>query len=157
MAALAALARSGLAWVVATMRSEFFARCAELPELAALKAGQGQLDLLPPTFAEIGQMIRYPARDAALRWGKDPDHPGQALDDVLQEAAWRDPKALPLLQFTLNELFRRRDGRMLTCEAYRALGGLEGALANHAEATLAALPPEVQAALPALLRAGHRR
>jgi hypothetical protein len=73
VAALAAVARSGLAAVVATMRSDFFARCAELPELAALKAGQGQLDLLPPTFAEIGQMIRYPARDAALRWGKDPD------------------------------------------------------------------------------------
>ena len=70
VAALAALARSGTASVVATMRSEFFARCAELPELAALKAGQGQLDLLPPTFAEIGQMIRYPARDAALRWGR---------------------------------------------------------------------------------------
>ncbi len=153
VAALAALARSGLASVVATMRSDFFARCAEIPELVALKAGQGQLDLLPPTFAEIGQMIRYPARDAALHWGKDPDHPGQALDDVLQEAAWRDPKALPLLQFTLNELFRRRDGRTLTCEAYRALGGLEGALANHAETTLAALPPEVQAELPALLRA----
>ena len=61
VAALAALARSGTASVVATMRSEFFARCAEFPELAALKAGQGQLDLLPPTFAEIGQMIRYPA------------------------------------------------------------------------------------------------
>ena len=135
------------------MRSDFFAQCAEIPELVALKAGQGQLDLLPPTFAEIGQMIRYPAHDAALHWGKDPDHPGQALHDVLQEAAWRDPKALPLLQFTLNELFRRRDGRTLTCEAYRALGGLEGALANHAETTLAALPPEVQAELPALLRA----
>jgi len=153
VAALAALARSGQVWVVATMRSEFFARCAEHPELVALKEGQGQLDLLPPTFAEIGQMIRYPARDAALRWAKDPDQPGQALDDVLQEAAWRDPKALPLLQFTLNELFRRREGRMLTCEAYHALGGLEGALAKHAEATLAALPPDVQAVLPALLRA----
>jgi hypothetical protein len=67
VASLAALARSGLAWVVATMRSDFFARCAELPDLVALKEGQGQLDLLPPTFAEIGQMIRYPARDAALR------------------------------------------------------------------------------------------
>ena len=92
VAALAALARSGAAWVVATMRSEFFAQCAELPELAALKAGQGQLDLLPPTFAEIGQMIRYPAHDAALRWGKDPDHPGQALDDMLQEAACATPR-----------------------------------------------------------------
>ena len=122
VAALAALARSGLSWVVATMRSEFFARCADLPELAALKADQGQLDLLPPTFAEIGQMIRYPARDTALRWGKDPDHAGQALDDLLQEAAWRDAKALPLLQFTLNELFHRKQGRTLTCEAYRRSG-----------------------------------
>jgi AAA ATPase domain len=153
VAALAALARSGLAWVVATMRNEFFARCTELSELVALKEGQGQLDLLPPTFSEIGQMIRYPARDAGLRWGRDPDHPGQALDDVLQEAAWRDPKALPLLQFTLNELFRRRDGRTLTPDAYRAMGGLEGALANHAEETVKDLSPSEQGALPTLLRA----
>ena len=105
----------------------------------SLKSGQGQLDLLPPTFAEIGQMIRYPAHDAALRWGKDPDEPGQTLDDLLQEAAWRNPRALPLLQFTLNQLFRQREGRLLTCAAYRTLGGLEGALANHAEATFTAL------------------
>jgi WD40 repeat protein len=150
--ALAALARSGVAWVVTTMRSDFFARCAEVPELVDLKAGRGQLDLLPPTFAELGQMIRYPARDAALRWGKDPDHPGQALDDVLQEAAGRDPKALPLLQFTLNELFLRREGCTLALAAYHALGGLEGALANHAEKTLTALEPELQAELPGLLR-----
>ena len=153
VAALGALARSGAAWVVATMRSDFFGRCAELSELVALKEGQGQLRSAPPSFAEIGQMIRYPAHDAALRWGKDPEHPGHTLDDLLQEAAWRDPKALPLLQFTLNELFRRRAGHVLTCEDYRALGGLEGALANHAEATFAALPSDVQAALPALLRA----
>ena len=45
--------------------------CAELPELVALKAGQGQLDLLPPTFAEIGQMIRYPmfgVGEPSARW-----------------------------------------------------------------------------------------
>ena len=61
VAGLAAMARSGSVCVVATMRSEFFARCSEIPALVALKEGQGQLDLLPPTFAEIGQMIRYPA------------------------------------------------------------------------------------------------
>ncbi len=152
MTALGALAKSPHAAVSATMRSEFFARCAELPELVAIKAGQGQIDLLPPNFAEVGQMIRYPARDAALRRGRDPEDPGRTLDDVLQEAAWRDPKALPLLQFTLGELFRRRDGRTLTWDAYQSLGGMEGALANHAETTLAALPPEVQSSLPALLR-----
>ena len=116
----------------------FLWACAEIAELAALKEGQGQFDLAPPTFAEIGQMIRYPARDAGLSWEKDPEHPGNALDDLIHEAASRDPKALPLLQFTLNELFRRRAGRVLTCAGYHALGGLEGALGNHAEATVAA-------------------
>jgi eukaryotic-like serine/threonine-protein kinase len=109
--------------------------------------------VLEPFFWEDQPARATDSFQSALRWGRDPDTPGQSLDDVLQEAAWRDPKALPLLQFTLNELFRRRDGRTLTCEAYRARGGLEGALANHAEAKLAALPPEVQAALPALMRA----
>ncbi len=151
--ALEALARSGAAYVVATMRSDFFGRCAEIAELVTLKEGQGQFDLAAPTSAEIGQIIRYPARDAALRWGKDPGHPGETLDDLLQQAAWRDPKALPLLQFTLSELFRRRAGRVLAWQDYHALGGLEGALAKHAEDMFVELPPDVQAALPVLLRA----
>src|SRR5262249_32377687 len=33
VAALGALARSGAVWIVATMRSDLYARCAELPEL----------------------------------------------------------------------------------------------------------------------------
>ena len=82
------------------------------------------------------------------------DQPGQTLDDTLQEAALRDPKALPLLQFTLNKLFvGRGGGRVLAFEAYRAMGGLEGALASYAEDTLKDLPPSDQAALPSLLRA----
>jgi len=153
VAALAALATSGLAWVVATMRSDFYHRCADVPGLDTLKKDKGQFDLLPPTYAEIGQMIRYPARDAGLIWDQDPNDPRRYLDDVVQDAAWSDPKALPLLQFTLRELFERRaNGRILTFEAYNQLGGLEAALARHAEAQLAGLDRDAQAALPALLR-----
>jgi WD40 repeat protein/tetratricopeptide (TPR) repeat protein len=154
IAALGALARSGLAWVVATMRSDVYLQCGELAELMALKEGQGQYDLARPTFAEIGQMIRLPARDAGLRWGKDPANPDRTLDDVLQEEAWRDPKCLPLLQFTLHELFvRRAAGRTLTFATYiDELGGLEAALARRAEAELERLDDAAQAALPALLR-----
>ncbi len=61
VAALAALAHSGTVWVLATMRSDFYPRCAELPELVALKEFQGQYDLVPPSFDEIGQMITYPS------------------------------------------------------------------------------------------------
>ena len=67
-----ALARSGHVWVIATMRSDFYHRCAELPDLVALKEGDGQYDLLPPSFDEIAQIIAYPAQAAGLRFECDP-------------------------------------------------------------------------------------
>lgn len=150
--ALDALARSGSVWVIATMRSDFYPRCADIPALSALKEGEGQFDVLPPGFAEIGQMIRYPTRAAGLRFEVKPGS-GERLDDVLHEAAARDPEALPLLEFTLDELFKQRteDG-ILTFAAYERLGGIEGALAQRAEAVFTGLPPEVQATLPSVLR-----
>ena len=72
MAALEALAKSGLVWVVATMRSDFFDRLERLPALAALSAGEGRYLLLPPDEAEIGQIIRRPAREAGLRFETRP-------------------------------------------------------------------------------------
>lgn len=152
-ALIEALVRSGLVWVVASMRSDFFHRLAELPRLAALAEGVGQYHLLPPRAAEIGQMIRLPARAAGLGFGVDPDT-GIGLDAVLEEAAARNPAALPLLEFTLDELFKlRSDSGVLTLDAYRRLGGMEGALARRAEEVFVELPAEVQAALPALLSA----
>ena len=150
--ALSTLARSGLVWILATMRSDFYPRCADIPELAALKEGAGQYDVLPSTFAEVGQMIRNPARAAGLRFEVNPET-GERLDDVLHEAAARDPEALPLLSFTLDELFQQRtENGVLTFAAYERLGGMEGALARRAEEVFAALPPAVEAALPFVLR-----
>ncbi len=150
--ALSVLARSGLMWVICTMRSDFFARCAEIPTLMNLKEGDGQYHLFPPTFAEFSQMLVQPARAAGLRFEIDPTS-GNRLSDELQEAAGKDPGALPLLQFTLDELYKRRSPEgVLTFAAYQELGGLEGALAKRAEEIFTALPLEVQAELPALLR-----
>jgi len=149
--ALAALARSGFVWVIATMRSDFYPRCADIPALSVLKEGEGQFDVLPANFAEIGQMIRYPTRAAGLRFEVKPGS-GERLDDVLHEAAARDPQALPLLEFTLDELFQQRtEEGILTFAAYERLGGMEGALAQRAEGVFAGLPPEVQATLPSVL------
>ena len=65
-----------------------------------------------------------------------------------------DPEALPLLEFTLDELFRQRtESGVLTFAAYERLGGLEGALARRAEEVFAAQDPAVQAVLPSVLRA----
>ena len=65
---LAALAGSGLVWVIATIRSDFFHRCGEVPGFSALKDGLGSYELLPPTGPEIAQIIREPARAAGLRF-----------------------------------------------------------------------------------------
>jgi len=50
--------------------------------------------------------------------------------------------ALPLLQFTLDQLFQRRSGRQLTLSAYRELGGVNGALTKQAEEIYTALPSD---------------
>jgi WD40 repeat protein len=153
LAALARLARSGVAWVVATMRSDFYARCAELPELVALKERSGQYDLLPVSLGELGQVIRHPALAAGLEFEED-SATGLRLDELLHEDACKNSQSLPLLEFTLDELYQRRtDSRLLTLAAYQALGGLEGALVSRAEATVLALRPEVQETLTALMLA----
>jgi hypothetical protein len=80
---------------------------------------------------------------------------GIGLDAVLRETAARDPASLPLLSFVLDELYRRdveaAGGNVLTYRSYRELGGLEGAIARHADQLVEGLTPELLAALPALL------
>jgi tetratricopeptide (TPR) repeat protein len=151
-AALAALAGSGLVWVIATLRSDFYDRLERSPALAALAAGEAKYLLTAPDAAEIGQIIRRPANEAGLTFERDPVT-GQGLDDAIL-ATVSGSASLPLLQYLLEQLWQRRAGNgALTFAAYRELGGLEGAIGRRAEETLAAQAPEVQAALPRLLRA----
>lgn len=148
-----ALARCGHVWVIGTLRSDFYPRLANLPKLVELKEGDGQYDLMAPTASEIGQMIRLPTRAAGLRFEEDPAS-SERLDDMLRDAAAEHPEVLPLLQFTLEELYQRRteDG-MLTLAAYRDLGGVEGSLAQRAETVFKDLPDDVEAELPKVLNA----
>ncbi|UVK56935.1 AAA family ATPase [Mesorhizobium sp. AR02] len=149
---MAALAASGLVWVVGAIRSDFFHRCGEIPGFSALKDGLSSYELLPPTGPEIAQIIREPAGVAGLRFDESAEL--GRLDDVLQEAAAADPGSLPLLEFVLDALYQAgRERRVLTFAHYRALGGLEGAIARRADEVVDLLAPEIQEALPAVLRA----
>ncbi len=150
--ALKLLACSGQVWVVATMRSDFFHRLAELPELAELSEGEGRYLLGPPNQTEIAQIIRQPAREAGLTFESN-SALGNGLDDVILFAAANDPESLPLLEFLLDQLWQRRQGGMLTVKAYEEIGRLEGALGQRAQEDYQRLAPEVQSALPAVLRA----
>jgi WD40 repeat protein/class 3 adenylate cyclase len=149
---LATFAGSGFVWVIGTIRSDFFHRCSEIPGFSPLKDGLSSYELLPPTGPEIAQIIREPARAAGLRFEEDADQ--GRLQDVLQEAAVADARSLPLLEFMLDALFQAgRERRLLTFAAYRALGGLEGAIARRADEVVDSLPPDVQNVLPAVLTA----
>ena len=150
---LDALARCGRVWIIGTLRSDFYPRLANLPKLGMLKDGAGQYDLVRPTANEIGQMIRLPTRAAGLSFEEDPTS-SERLDDMLRDAAAEHPEVLPLLQFTLEELYQRRteDG-MLTLQAYRDLGGVEGSLAQRAETVFKDLPDDVEEELPKVLNA----
>ena len=153
VAALQALANSGLVWVIATMRSDFFDRLETLPALAALSAGEGRYLLLPPNEAEIGQIIRQPARESGLRFDTDPLR-AENLDDVILRATARAAGALPLLSFLLDQLWRRRTPEgTLTFAAYNDLGGLEGAIGRRAEEVFREQPDAVRNELTGLVRA----
>ncbi|QPF72111.1 tetratricopeptide repeat protein [Roseateles sp. DAIF2] len=148
---LQALADGGDVLVVAACRNDFYPRLSEHGLLMRDKAQGGHFDLVPPTRAEIAQMIRLPARAAGLSFGLDPETRTR-LDDQLCDDAAASPDALPLLQYTLEELYRRRGPHgELRFEAYRELGGLDGAIGRRAESEIAALLPIQQQALPHVL------
>lgn len=153
VAALGALAASGLVWVIATLRSDFFGRLEQLPALARLCDGPACYVLTPPDATEIGQIIRQPAREAGLRFEVDL-RIARGLDEEIREVAARDTASLPLLQYLLDQLWQRRTAEgVLTFAAYRDLKGLEGAIGERAEALLAEQPEPIQAAFPTVLRA----
>ncbi|MDR3460893.1 MAG: hypothetical protein P4L76_01090 [Beijerinckiaceae bacterium] len=151
---LAGLAASGLVWIVATMRSDFWHRIAEVPELLALAAGERRLDLAPPVPLEFADMIRKPVEAAGLSFER---RDGVGLDAELAKRAAAEPGVLPLLSFTLDALFAedaaKKHGLVLTYETYESLGGLEGAIATRAEEIVKGFSEPALDAIPRVLRA----
>ncbi len=149
VAVLRALARSGSVFVLATMRSDLWSCAAEIPELVRLAEGEGRLDLLPASPAELSQMIRLPARVAGIDFETHPET-GIPLDDVIAEEAANAPGALPLLSYLMESL-TAECGQRLTYAGLERLGRLRGAIAARADATLAAQTEAVRATLPRLM------
>ena len=153
--AIRTMVLTGRVWVIVTIRADFFSRSSELPEsFRDLFIGRGGLFTVGgPRPAEIAQMIRRPAIMAGLQFERR-DDPEEGLDEVLRDAASGNPTVLPLLEFTLDELWRRSAGSgILRFPDYESLGGLHGALKIRAEEEFARLPPAIQASLPKVLAA----
>lgn len=124
--------------VVITLRADFYDRPLTHPHFSALLSKHTQV-VTPLTTGDLARAIAGPARrvGAMLEEGLVTD----IIADVKDQ-----PGALPLLQYALTELFERREGRLLTRQAYQSIGGVMGALGRRAEKVYARLSETEQAA-----------
>ena len=155
---LSSMAGSGRIWVLTTLRGDLYPLAQQSDAFKDFKRPiregddcDGVFELGPPTPASIHRLITEPARRARLRFETN-DKPARSLDQDLLRDSVGHPDALPLLEYTLEELFKQRtEHGLLTFAAYDALGGVEGALGKNAGQTLLALSPAARAALDELL------
>ena len=122
--------------VIMTMRADFSDRPMQYPDL---------YHLIDAHHCSVLGMDYHDLRDVIMQPAAQPDvqitFEGDLVGDLLFEST-KTTGALPLLEFTLEQLFRQRHGHLLTLQTYRELGGVKGALTKHAEETYAALPSE---------------
>ncbi len=119
-----ALRRDARLWMVATLRSDFLT--------GFLESGFAELVRDPAVVGALArdtlhEVIKKPAEQAGLTFA-----PG-VVARMVDECGGGD--ALPLLAYTLQELYLRAGGSggTVTEEAYRALGGIAGALSERAD------------------------
>ncbi len=131
--------------VIATLRADFFDRAIQEAMLAnLLRQERGVFPLDPPGLSAIHQMIIRPAEAAGLEL--EEGLPQRLLDD-----AGHGPGAMPLIAFTLNQLYQTENNtHTLSIQAYEAFGGITGAIQKRAEAALQGLALDLDSVLPKL-------
>ena len=132
--------------VLLAARGDFLTRLCALPGLGD-EAERGLYILRPLSPEGVREAIVGPARSQGVVFES-----GELVQTLVESTA-HGVGSLPLLQFTLAELWERRDparGR-ITREALDAMGGVAGALSRHADGVLARLSPLEYAAARRLL------
>jgi WD40 repeat protein/serine/threonine protein kinase len=133
--------------VVFTLRDDFLGRVAEAAE--ARETLSRLTVLRSPGPRGLEEVLTEPLKVVGYSYD-DPQLVKRMLDAVRGQ-----PAALPLLQFTGQMLWERRDRsqRLLCQSAYDEMGGVAGALAHHAEGVLSGLTADqVAVAREMLLR-----
>jgi serine/threonine protein kinase/formylglycine-generating enzyme required for sulfatase activity len=132
--------------VLATVRSDFLTRLASLPLLGD-ELGRALYFLRPLVGERLREAIVQPAAAKGVNFESD------ALVDSLVEQTEQAPGGLPLLQFALAELWEARDttDKTIRADALATIGGVDGALARHADRLLAGLDAQERDAARRLL------
>jgi formylglycine-generating enzyme required for sulfatase activity len=121
--------------MVATVRSEFIARLEESESVLQLLNAGYNYHLGPVSPRVLQDMIEKPARAAGYEFESS------LVDDILHDAA-QEPGNLPLVAYTLKQLFERRRARTFTRDAYQEIEGVAGAIGTQADQVIAGLDAE---------------
>ncbi len=124
--------------VVTTVRSEFIGKLEESgPVLKVLNTGY-HYHLGPVSSRILQEMIEKPAQATGYEF--EP----HLVDAILDEAG-KEPGNLPLVAYTLKQLFERRKGKIFTRAAYKAFGGVAGAIGTKADQVMDTLGADTRA------------
>jgi len=134
--------------VVLVMRDDFYSRLTQQAALVEwLERSQGSIHV-PKLLKhhELIAMVQKPIEAVGLRCEEGLVE--TIVQDTLETSSESEEggpvgrsAVLPLLEFALTELWKRRQEGMLTHEAYRSIGGVTGALSQWADRALYALKP----------------
>ena len=132
--------------VALSMRDDFLIRCSDHEPLAPVFESLTPLNAL--TRDGLRRAVVEPAKKRGYRFED------QALVDEMVSTVEGVRGALPLLAFAVARLWdgRDRERKVLTREAYREIAGVEGALAQHAEATMDRIGPARQGLVREIFR-----
>ena len=122
--------------LVTTMRVDFLGNALSYPRFADLLRN-ADVKIRSMNHEELSAVIEKPAKKLGVTF--ESGLVERILDDVENE-----PGNLPLLEFALTELWKKRTGKQLTHDAYEAIGQVKGALADYADDKYNNLTPEEQ-------------
>ena len=122
---------NGPVQVVLTVRADFAGRLSDHRALND-RTNDARLSLGPMNRDELGRVIAERARVAGLTLE-------QGLAEWILGEVGSDADSLPLLGFTLAELWRLRKDSTLTHAAYEKMEGVKGSITHHADAVLQSL------------------
>ena len=111
--------------LVITLRADFWGYA--LSGSFAESFRDAALHLIPMKREQLKEVIEKPAKKqhVAIEAG---------LTELILQAVEQEPGNLPLLEFALTQLWNKQSNGKLTHAAYEEIGGVEQALANHAQA-----------------------
>ncbi len=123
--------------MVIALRADYYDRPLVLPVINDLFRTRTEV-VTPLSADELAQAILMPARQAGVQVE------GGLVAVMVDEVSER-PGLLPLTQFSLTELFDRRQNSSMTLAIYHQIGGIRGALTRRADVLYESLSVSQQA------------